>query len=757
MDRYENAVDQLKTGIKTYIDKKASEIPCDRTFTALVTRVNSNGTYEILLNNVKYNNIKTIGGTCYVNETVKVLVPQNNYNNMFILKAIEDIGNYKLFDYTNDKEIKLISNDVPDRYYYRTFNLDAQDQNKIDCWFYIDNEYYVDDTEEYLHTGNIKAKGSAFVDGKINLDKCGYFTSELKNIHFIQAPHRICGWLKRYKVNSTNYRDLTYVYFYGGGYNGYRIDNFEVGTVHYLGEYVTLSSSYSNAFPPYAAKPNYSTSHTNLWATYWGNANDGGGSGGSSGSFVKNNWGGWFTANFPIFGLDINDSSIITRYIHGTDEEALSVLPLAVNYKPVKYQEIFATSFLMNEKAKVKIDAECLIDYNEKNHDLYTNEKEQIHFTIGQDYGHGFFKVDERPLKKIKYEIEDILYNSYSEQLTNYVVTMGDASSTGDTFRDNNTNERIFVRFSILTKQPENPNATSNNYIEYKNITGYSDKAIVFNVNHSFVYAINSDGTYERFSNQDVHEIHQIVFRFNKNGSGGSSYQSYDGNDSNNFYVKNGTVFTLKNTFIKNYPIFLSSFSDNYIYDENGNYIGKFINDDTTSVFSNVLYTNDLNNIKYDGKLFQYNTDNNKDYHKLNQNFKVQYYLNDQLISSQPAGTFDYGENILRLMRTITSEYSGLQKLSIRLGLIDGEVDINPNDILVTISGTGLIDQTYFSGDIEIGEEFSAIVPINPIMVNYDEDINAVIVERPNMRGFTWGQLRTNRITWQIAKDEYVW
>ena len=56
MDKYENAVDQLKDGIKTYIEKKTSEIPCDRTFTALVTGKDGNNTYTISLNSVEYHN-----------------------------------------------------------------------------------------------------------------------------------------------------------------------------------------------------------------------------------------------------------------------------------------------------------------------------------------------------------------------------------------------------------------------------------------------------------------------------------------------------------------------------------------------------------------------------------------------------------------------------------------------------------------------------------------------------------------------------
>ena len=41
----------------------------------------------IELNGVKYNGITTIGGTCSLNEMVRVMIPQGQYNNMFILKG----------------------------------------------------------------------------------------------------------------------------------------------------------------------------------------------------------------------------------------------------------------------------------------------------------------------------------------------------------------------------------------------------------------------------------------------------------------------------------------------------------------------------------------------------------------------------------------------------------------------------------------------------------------------------------------------
>ena len=789
MDKYENAVEQLKSGIKTYIDKKTIEIPCDRTFTALVTKINQNGTYEILLNGVKYNNIKTIGGTCYVNETVKVLVPQNNYNNMFILKAIEDVGNYKLFDYTNDKGIKIVSNDVPDRTWYRTVRNNAEDQNKKNCWFYIDNEYYVDDNEEYLNTGNTKAKGSAFVDREIETiwgqQKYGYWTGEIKSIH-ANIGKRVCGIFRANGYNSTNWRDYWHISWYGVSVDF--LTNFEKGHTRYLPE------SANDYFPPTAVKEDFSTSYGWYWAIGWGGD-----------SFCKNNWGGWITTNIPIF--DNKDISYATTYVSEDEEEEKikEALTHAINYKPTKYQEIFATSFLMNEKAKVKVDVECLSKYNDKNYNTVFNRKELFCLNVGQDYGHGYFKLDERPLKKIKYEVEDLLYNTYGEHLKDYIVTMACSDEdnrivstkneyktvrysfdygNSNTFSNENTNERICIRFSTLIKKPEDTElgAKEKYYIRYVPSSDYynqveNDGIICFDVYHSFMYYIYSDGTYEKVPNKDKHESHIISMSF-----GGSAYYKYIINEvENNFYLKNGTLFPLKNTFIYNYPIYISSFIDNDIYEDcilsirpeyksnytykEGNTIGKIIIDDSVALYDvsgndhsdENSNTNVRKAIKNNGKLYQYNSDKFKDFNKIKQNFKVQYYLNDKLVATQPAGTFNYGENILRLMRTISSDSSGLQKLSIRLGLIDGEVEIDPNDILVTISGAGLIDQTYFSGDIEIEEEFSPITPINPTVVEYEEDVDVVIVERPTMRDYTWGELITNRITWQKAKDEYIW
>ncbi|MBQ0112206.1 MAG: hypothetical protein KBT03_03660 [Bacteroidales bacterium] len=86
MDKNEIAYQQLLQGIQEYTQECLDNGGYDKTYTAIIKSVTTQG-YTILLNGQTYENIKTIGGTCVVNETVKVIVPQNNFSNMFILKG----------------------------------------------------------------------------------------------------------------------------------------------------------------------------------------------------------------------------------------------------------------------------------------------------------------------------------------------------------------------------------------------------------------------------------------------------------------------------------------------------------------------------------------------------------------------------------------------------------------------------------------------------------------------------------------------
>lgn len=86
-DKNKTAYQQLLNGISSFVDnyitKKAK---FDVTKTAICLGESDDYGYTILLENKQYRNIGTIGGTCSENETVYVLIPQNNMNNMIILK-----------------------------------------------------------------------------------------------------------------------------------------------------------------------------------------------------------------------------------------------------------------------------------------------------------------------------------------------------------------------------------------------------------------------------------------------------------------------------------------------------------------------------------------------------------------------------------------------------------------------------------------------------------------------------------------------
>ena len=94
MNKFDEAVNSLKEGIKIYVDKAIENIKADKTYTAIVTGIYSSddNTYNIKLNGQEYNNIKTKGGTYSINDTVNVKVPLGNFNNMYI-ESLENIQN----------------------------------------------------------------------------------------------------------------------------------------------------------------------------------------------------------------------------------------------------------------------------------------------------------------------------------------------------------------------------------------------------------------------------------------------------------------------------------------------------------------------------------------------------------------------------------------------------------------------------------------------------------------------------------------
>lgn len=143
-----NAYRQLLEGITFYIDKVVSDNK-EKTTTARIVFVQEDGSYTIDLDGKQYSNINTIGGTCTVNEMVKVMIPQGQYNNMFILKggSGSDGGSTSGVTSVNGKagNVVLTASDVgalPNTTVIPTKTSELQN----------DSNYVVD--KDYIHTDN---------------------------------------------------------------------------------------------------------------------------------------------------------------------------------------------------------------------------------------------------------------------------------------------------------------------------------------------------------------------------------------------------------------------------------------------------------------------------------------------------------------------------------------------------------------------------------------------------------------------------
>ena len=87
MEKDKIAYEQLLQGIQSYVNKCLGESNRDITTTGKIVEVVEDGGYTVEINGVQYSDIDTIGGECTLNEMVRVVIPQGQYNNMFILKG----------------------------------------------------------------------------------------------------------------------------------------------------------------------------------------------------------------------------------------------------------------------------------------------------------------------------------------------------------------------------------------------------------------------------------------------------------------------------------------------------------------------------------------------------------------------------------------------------------------------------------------------------------------------------------------------
>lgn len=88
MEKDKIAYEQLIEGISSYVNKCVENSNSDKTVSGIVKKIyDDDEGYSVLINGTMYDNVPSIGGTCKVNEIVRILIPQNNYGNMCILKG----------------------------------------------------------------------------------------------------------------------------------------------------------------------------------------------------------------------------------------------------------------------------------------------------------------------------------------------------------------------------------------------------------------------------------------------------------------------------------------------------------------------------------------------------------------------------------------------------------------------------------------------------------------------------------------------
>lgn len=77
------AIKGLLDGINYIVQQSINNAPFDKTYTGVIKSISDN-TYTVAIGNIEYTNVRTAIGGLSVGNTVKIIVPQNQMNQMFI-------------------------------------------------------------------------------------------------------------------------------------------------------------------------------------------------------------------------------------------------------------------------------------------------------------------------------------------------------------------------------------------------------------------------------------------------------------------------------------------------------------------------------------------------------------------------------------------------------------------------------------------------------------------------------------------------
>jgi flagellar capping protein FliD len=86
MNKDENAMRAILKGVSYLIDTAIQKAPFDKIVNGIIINKNDN-TVDVIINGVSYINISSMVemSNLSVNDTVKIMIPQNRMNKMFVL------------------------------------------------------------------------------------------------------------------------------------------------------------------------------------------------------------------------------------------------------------------------------------------------------------------------------------------------------------------------------------------------------------------------------------------------------------------------------------------------------------------------------------------------------------------------------------------------------------------------------------------------------------------------------------------------
>lgn len=84
----QQAMESILNGVNYLIDNAINIAPNDKTYVGIINSVNLDGTYNVAINGYVYTNIPSLFTGFNQYDTVKILSPQNQMSQMFILGKI---------------------------------------------------------------------------------------------------------------------------------------------------------------------------------------------------------------------------------------------------------------------------------------------------------------------------------------------------------------------------------------------------------------------------------------------------------------------------------------------------------------------------------------------------------------------------------------------------------------------------------------------------------------------------------------------